>query len=96
VPVVDGPVRVAELAALPGLVVAAVDGGDADALPPPREGEWVVAIGPEGGFAPDELTAMRAAPRLALGPFVLRAETAAIAACAALRSRRTFSAFPEI
>jgi len=51
----------------------------------------VVAIGPEGGFAPDELTALGRAPRLALGPFVLRAETAAIAACATLHSRRRFS-----
>jgi 16S rRNA (uracil1498-N3)-methyltransferase len=96
VPVVDGPIRVAELAELPGLVVAAVDGGDAAALPAPREGEWVVAIGPEGGFAPDELTALGPAPRLAVGPFVLRAETAAIAACAALHARRTFSTFPVI
>jgi 16S rRNA U1498 N3-methylase RsmE len=56
----------------------------------------VVAIGPEGGFAPDELTAMGPAPRLAVGPFVLRAETAAIAACAALHARRTFSTFPVI
>ncbi len=91
VPVVDGPVPVAELVDLPGLVVAAVDGGDVAALPRPGAGEWVVAIGPEGGFAPDELAAMAPAPRLALGPFVLRAETAAIAACASLNSRRTFS-----
>jgi 16S rRNA (uracil1498-N3)-methyltransferase len=94
VPVVEGPIRVAELAGLPGLVVAAVDGGDAASLPTPRQGEWVVAIGPEGGFAPDELTAMGRAPRLGLGPFVLRAETAAIAACAALHARRTFSTSP--
>jgi 16S rRNA (uracil1498-N3)-methyltransferase len=94
VPVVDGPVPVTDLADLPGLVVAAVDGGDAATLPVPGEGEWVVAVGPEGGFAPDELTAMGQAPRLALGPFVLRAETAAIAACAALQARRTFSASP--
>jgi 16S rRNA (uracil1498-N3)-methyltransferase len=94
VPVVEGPIRVAELAGLPGLVVAAVDGGDAASLPAPRQGEWVVAIGPEGGFAPDELTAMGPAPRLGLGPFVLRAETAAIAACAALHARRTFSPSP--
>jgi 16S rRNA (uracil1498-N3)-methyltransferase len=94
VPVVDGPVPVPELARLPGLVVAAVDGGDATGLPPPPDGEWVVAVGPEGGFDRDELATMAHAPRLALGPFVLRAETAAIAATAALLTRRTFSPPP--
>jgi 16S rRNA (uracil1498-N3)-methyltransferase len=94
VPVVDGPVPVTELARLPGLVVAALEGGDAAGLPVPPDGEWVVAIGPEGGFDPDESAAMHHAPRLALGPFVLRAESAAIAASAALHSRRTFSPAP--
>ncbi len=37
-----------------------------------------VAIGPEGGWAPDEWDAAR--PRTALGELVLRAETAAVAA----------------
>lgn len=44
--------------------------------------EWLVAVGPEGGLDPSELDAMRAAPRLSLGPHVLRAETAPIAAVA--------------
>ncbi len=41
-----------------------------------------IAIGPEGGFAPDELEAFRLAgfSPLGLGPRVLRTETAAIAA----------------
>jgi 16S rRNA (uracil1498-N3)-methyltransferase len=41
-----------------------------------------VAVGPEGGFAEDELEAFRIAgySRLSLGPRVLRTETAAIAA----------------
>ena len=76
---------------MPGLVLAAVDGVPASELPPPAGGEWVVAVGPEGGFAPDELAAFGHPPRLAVGPFVLRAETAAIAATAALAGRRTFS-----
>jgi RsmE family RNA methyltransferase len=50
----------------------------------------VVAVGPEGGFDDAELAAFGAAPRLAIGPFVLRAETAAIAAAAAVAGRRTF------
>ncbi len=48
--------------------------------------EIVVAVGPEGGFAPDELDAARAAGYaiVGLGPRVLRAETAAIAVVAIL------------
>ncbi len=91
VPVVDGPVPATEVASMPGLVLAAVDGVAASALPAPAGGEWVVAVGPEGGFDPDELAAFGHAPRLAVGPFVLRAETAAIAATAALAGRRAFS-----
>jgi 16S rRNA (uracil1498-N3)-methyltransferase len=91
IPVVDGPVAPAELAALPGLVVAAPDGVGPERLPRPPAGEWIVAVGPEGGFDDAELDAFGAAPRLAVGPFVLRAETAAIAAAAALAGRRTVS-----
>jgi len=44
-----------------------------------------VLIGPEGGFAPDERAALLKSPntvRLALGPRILRADTAAVAALA--------------
>lgn len=44
-----------------------------------------VLVGPEGGFAPDERAALLALPntvRLALGPRILRADTAAVAALA--------------
>ena len=58
----------------------------------PAGGEWVVAVGPEGGFDEAEQRGFGGAPRLAVGPFVLRAETAAIAAAAALAGRRTFAA----
>src|SRR5262249_31164536 len=47
--------------------------------PPPL----AVLIGPEGGFAEDERSALLRAPnviRLALGPRILRADTAAVAA----------------
>jgi 16S rRNA (uracil1498-N3)-methyltransferase len=89
VPVLDGPVAPAEVASLPGLVVADPDGVRVDELAPPVGGEWVVAVGPEGGFDDDELRSFGGAPRLAVGPFVLRAETAAIAAAAALTWRRS-------
>jgi 16S rRNA (uracil1498-N3)-methyltransferase len=48
-----------------------------------------IAIGPEGGFAPEELEAfnLSAFSRLTLGPRVLRTETAAIAAIAVLQAR---------
>jgi len=93
IPVVDGPVAPAELASFDGLVVASADG-----IPAARfaagDGrfpeEWVVAVGPEGGFDDAELRALADAPRLAVGPFVLRAETAAIAAAAALAGLRRF------
>jgi 16S rRNA (uracil1498-N3)-methyltransferase len=92
IPVVEGLVRPSELAALPGLVLAAPDGVAASQLPaPPGGGEWVVAVGPEGGFDDAELARFAAAPRLAVGPYVLRAETAAIAAGAALAGARTIS-----
>ena len=46
-----------------------------------------LAIGSEGGFSPDELTELAAQgfTLSSLGPRTLRAETAAIAACAAVR-----------
>jgi 16S rRNA (uracil1498-N3)-methyltransferase len=88
IPVVDGLVRPSVLALYAGLVVAAVDGVTATELPVPPDGAWVVAVGPEGGFDDQELRGFGVAPRLAVGPFVLRAETAAIAVAAALVGRR--------
>src|ERR1700722_2078348 len=48
-----------------------------------------IAIGPEGGFAPDELEAFRLAgfSQVGLGPRILRTETAAIAAVVWLQAR---------
>jgi 16S rRNA (uracil1498-N3)-methyltransferase len=49
-------------------------------------GAATILTGPEGGFSDDERTAIRAAPNaiaISLGPRILRAETAALAALAA-------------
>lgn len=54
-----------------------------DAPRGPHGAPWAVLIGPEGGFAPEERARLRALPFVtvaSLGPRILRAETAAIAA----------------
>jgi 16S rRNA (uracil1498-N3)-methyltransferase len=86
-PEIDGPWSLADLAGDPTLVVADVGGGRAEELPA-GPGGWTLLIGPEGGLAPDELEALAGAPRLGLGPHVLRAETAAVAAAGVLTARR--------
>ena len=69
------------VATRPGAVLADA-GGEAPALP-----RGPVLVGPEGGWSAEELA--RALPRLALGPHVLRAETAAVAAAALLAGLRS-------
>jgi 16S rRNA (uracil1498-N3)-methyltransferase len=56
---------------------------------PAASADAEVAIGPEGGFAADELEAFRVAgfSRVGLGPRILRTETAAIAALVWLQVR---------
>jgi 16S rRNA (uracil1498-N3)-methyltransferase len=54
-----------------------------------QPGPALILTGPEGGFTPDEAAAIRAAPNskaVSLGPRILRAETAALAAVAAWMS----------
>jgi 16S rRNA (uracil1498-N3)-methyltransferase len=55
----------------------------------PRHAPLAVLIGPEGGFAADERAALLKLPnvvRLALGPRILRADTAAVAALALVQA----------
>ena len=50
-----------------------------------RLSPWAIVVGPEGGFAPAELAALRHIKDLTavgLGPRILRADTAAVAALA--------------
>ncbi len=59
--------------------------GQAPALSGARGQKWAILIGPEGGFSADEQARLRALPQirpLALGPRILRADTAAVAALA--------------
>jgi 16S rRNA (uracil1498-N3)-methyltransferase len=63
------------MGALAGGTPSTVGGGDA--------GPWAVLIGPEGGFSSEERERLRALPfttAVSLGPRILRADTAAIAA----------------
>ena len=57
--------------------------GQAVALGGVRGAPWAILIGPEGGFAPEEQVRLRAMAQvvaLSLGPRILRADTAAVAA----------------
>ena len=57
--------------------------GAATALAGQSRGPWAIRIGPEGGFSEAERTRLRALPyalSVSLGPRILRADTAAVAA----------------
>lgn len=48
-----------------------------------KRGKWAILIGPEGGFSPDETARLRTMPQstsISLGPRILRADTAVVAA----------------
>ncbi len=88
-PAIDDPVPLTDLLNQrePGRTLYFADetGGEpaASAFKP---GAAMILTGPEGGFTDEERTAIRAAPNaiaISLGPRVLRAETAALAALAA-------------
>jgi 16S rRNA (uracil1498-N3)-methyltransferase len=87
-PVVDAPVELAALAGLSGLVLGDHSVVGEGPIPRPPGGAWVVVIGPEGGLEADEIAQLGVVSRLAVGPHVLRAETAAVSAAAALALSR--------
>jgi len=76
----------ADFAGRPDVVLADRTGGSIEGLPPAGSSAWTVVVGPEGGLDPDELEAFAGAVRLRLGPYVLRSETAPIAAVSVLVS----------
>jgi 16S rRNA (uracil1498-N3)-methyltransferase len=78
----------AELLGHAALVVAERGGIPPAGLPSPPGGELLVVVGPEGGLAPAEIEELAPWALLDLGPLVLRAETAALAAAAILRTGR--------
>jgi 16S rRNA (uracil1498-N3)-methyltransferase len=96
IPLIDEPVELEKaLAGWPGeerLVFCDEDSDHADpieALRPLAGGPIAVLIGPEGGFDPVERRALLALPgvvRLSLGPRILRADTAAVAALALVQA----------
>lgn len=90
VPAIEGPQKLGELlGAWPAErpLMFCDEAGDAppalDALAGCAAGPWGVLIGPEGGFSASERALVRALPQavpVSLGPRIMRADTAAIAA----------------
>ena len=89
VPVIDDPMKLSDI--LDGwqngrrLMFCDETGGAPvmTALKDTAPGPWTILIGPEGGFSPEERDRLRALPfttAVSLGPRILRADTAAIAA----------------
>ena len=87
-PAVEDVTPLDRLAGHPGLVVAERGGETAGALGPPPGSELLVVVGPEGGLTDEEVKRLGPWARLDLGPHILRAETAALAAAALLKSAR--------
>jgi 16S rRNA (uracil1498-N3)-methyltransferase len=90
-PEIAEPVDVLTLALHPGVVLGDPAGLPVAEIAPPREGEWLAVVGPEGGLDTaerEQLTGGEGATTVAVGPHVLRTETAAVALAAALATRR--------
>ena len=92
-PVITGPMSLAEACARPGAAVADPVGAPlaASAAAPNASAAApsLVIIGPEGGFDDDEIPG--SAPRVSLGDTILRAETATLVAATMLSVLRSSS-----
>ncbi len=86
-PVIGAIAPVASLVGHPALLIAEA-GAAGPPIAMPDGGEWLVVVGPEGGLESDEASALEPVGRFAVGPHVLRAETAAVASAAALALTR--------
>ena len=90
-PEVSDPVGLAGLVTTGAVVVGDAAGAPPAALALPGDGEWLAVVGAEGGLDADERAALEARPGtvlVAVGPHVLRTETAALAVAAVLAGRR--------
>lgn len=88
VPEVTPPAVLAGIVEHPAIVLADPSGQAGPELALPAADEWLLVVGPEGGFTDSERAMLGAAVRMGLGPHVLRAETAALAGAAVLAHRR--------
>ena len=71
------------------LLYADESGGGNWPLPLPAQKPYAVLVGPEGGFSPEEFALLKRLPftqAITLGPRILRADTAAIAAITLVQS----------
>jgi 16S rRNA (uracil1498-N3)-methyltransferase len=97
IPTIAGPVDLAQIcrqyasASVKGMLAERSSGPSLATMPLPQDHQSpiVLLVGPEGGWAPDEqrLAKEQGFLPLTLGPRILRAETAAIAALSILQSR---------
>ena len=86
-PAIEAPVQLAQLLKQGGRQLYFADEGGGDpAASTFKPGAATILVGPEGGFTDEERAAIRAVPTavpISLGPRILRAETAALAALTA-------------
>ena len=86
-PAIEAPVQLAQLLKQGGRQLYFADEGGGDPAASTFEpGAATILVGPEGGFTDEERAAIRAVPTavpISLGPRILRAETAALAALTA-------------
>jgi 16S rRNA (uracil1498-N3)-methyltransferase len=79
-PIIESPIALAQLAQREAVALASFDGS------PISLAHSTLAIGPEGGWSPNELDIIKT--HVSLGPTVLRAETAGLAAATLLGALR--------
>ena len=87
-PVMERPASIGQLAQQPGLLLADRAGVAVADLVPSAAEDWLVLVGPEGGFDHGERAALESAIRVRVGPHILRSVTAPVAVAAALVSHR--------